>query len=325
MTISRTPNLQLPYPDGTELVSAGPSDFAGIATKLDQGTNGPTAMLYQKGTLAARPVATTVPIGGVYHCTDAPCLFVSDGTNWHYQSIDAGGPPVGAIQQYAGPADPVDPDGVTRWNICDGRAISRSANATLFSTIGTTYGIGDGSTTFNVPDMRQKFALGKAASGTGSSLGATGGAIDHNHPVPGLAVPGLSIPGLSIPGLTVASHDHPLSSVNAGAALGTEFIINGGANFGFYYSQGAPLPGNAYSNLTYHAGSPGTVVDGGAGLGSGNTPGIGLYGVTDSGGGGTTGGGTTGGGTTGGGTTGGGTTGSQNPPYLVINHIIKVQ
>jgi microcystin-dependent protein len=69
----------------------------------------------------------------------------------------------------------------TGWLLCNGQAVSRTTFADLFAAIDTTYGIGDGSTTFNVPDMRQRFPLGKAASGTGSGLGDTGGAIDHVH------------------------------------------------------------------------------------------------------------------------------------------------
>jgi hypothetical protein len=66
--------------------------------------------------------------------------------------------------------------------LCDGTAYSRTgATAALFAAIGTSYGIGDGSTTFNVPNFQQRFLLGKAASGTGSTLGATGGSIDHVH------------------------------------------------------------------------------------------------------------------------------------------------
>ena len=70
------------------------------------------------------------------------------------------------------------------WLLCDGTAVSRTTYADLFTAIGTTYGAGDGSTTFNVPDLKQRFPLGKAASGTGSCLASTGGAINHTHSVP---------------------------------------------------------------------------------------------------------------------------------------------
>ena len=57
------------------------------------------------------------------------------------------------------------------------QAVSRSTYSALFSAIGTTYGTGDGSSTFNLPDLQGRTAIG---SGSGSglsarSLGATGG------------------------------------------------------------------------------------------------------------------------------------------------------
>jgi microcystin-dependent protein len=55
---------------------------------------------------------------------------------------------------------------------CDGTAVSRSTYADLFSIIGTTYGSGDGSTTFNVPDLQDNVAIGKSP---GKALGTTGG------------------------------------------------------------------------------------------------------------------------------------------------------
>lgn len=87
--------------------------------------------------------------------------------------------PIGAMTMWAGSSAP---DG---WLLCDGSQVSRTTYQTLFSIVGTTYGAGDGSTTFNLPDLRQKFPLGKAASGTGNTLGSTGGAIDHSHSISG--------------------------------------------------------------------------------------------------------------------------------------------
>jgi len=65
--------------------------------------------------------------------------------------------------------------------LCDGSAVSRTTYSELFAAIGTTFGVGDGSTTYNVPDFTQRFPLGKASSGTGNTLGSTGGTIDHLH------------------------------------------------------------------------------------------------------------------------------------------------
>lgn len=85
--------------------------------------------------------------------------------------------PSGAIMAFGGTAAPGG------YFICDGTAVSRTTYDHLFAAIGTAYGTGDGSTTFNLPDLRQRFALGKAASGTGNTLGGTGGVIDHTHDI----------------------------------------------------------------------------------------------------------------------------------------------
>jgi len=71
------------------------------------------------------------------------------------------GLPAGGILDWAGPTAP---DGFL---LCDGAAVSRATYGNLFSAIGTTWGIGDGSSTFNVPDLRGRAAIG---SGTGTGL-----------------------------------------------------------------------------------------------------------------------------------------------------------
>tara|TARA_R100001509_G_C4863245_1_gene214157 strand:+ start:141 stop:686 length:546 start_codon:yes stop_codon:yes gene_type:complete len=55
---------------------------------------------------------------------------------------------------------------------CDGTAVSRTTYASLFAVIGTTYGSGDGASTFNLPDLRDNVAVGKSSS---KSIGSTGG------------------------------------------------------------------------------------------------------------------------------------------------------
>jgi len=83
------------------------------------------------------------------------------------------------FQQVVGFAsEPTKSDGSTkRYLLCNAQAVSRSTYSALFSAIGTTYGTGDGSSTFNLPDLQGRTAIG---SGSGSglssrSLGATGG------------------------------------------------------------------------------------------------------------------------------------------------------
>ncbi len=99
--------------------------------------------------------------------------------------------PVGSVTAFAGPATPSLgatqglPDG---WLLCDGSAVSRSAYARIFAAIGTAHGAGDGSTTFNLPDLRGRFVRGVNSGGGGSDpetrlVGSTqlDGFKSHSH------------------------------------------------------------------------------------------------------------------------------------------------
>lgn len=78
--------------------------------------------------------------------------------------------PAGIILPYAGSTAPEG------YLMCDGSAVSRSTYASLFTAIGTTYGAGDGSTTFNVPDLAGRVVIGVSGS---HALGSTGGEATH--------------------------------------------------------------------------------------------------------------------------------------------------
>jgi microcystin-dependent protein len=105
---------------------------------------------------------------------------------------NAGQVPVGSVMPFAGSTAPAN------WLLCYGQAVSRTQYAGLFLTLGTTYGSGDGSTTFNLPDLRGRSISGvdnmggstanrvtAATSGiTGTTLGAVGGTENltaHTH------------------------------------------------------------------------------------------------------------------------------------------------
>ncbi|MCP3855050.1 MAG: tail fiber protein, partial [Actinomycetia bacterium] len=64
------------------------------------------------------------------------------------------------------------------WLLCDGSAVSRTSYANLFTEIGETFGVGDGSTTFNLPDMRGRVALGLDNMGGSSANRVTAAAAD---------------------------------------------------------------------------------------------------------------------------------------------------
>ena len=98
-----------------------------------------------------------------------------------------GGTPSGVVSAYAGSSAP------SGWLLCYGQAVSRTTYADLFTAISTTYGSGDGSTTFNLPDLRGRVVAGQDDMGStsanrltnqsgglnGDTLGATGGSETH--------------------------------------------------------------------------------------------------------------------------------------------------
>lgn len=150
------------------------------------------AVLYEEGLLGARPTSTPGSpgvAGRQYRATDsgpAPgTLFYDHGTGWTVVVTEPVGP-VGSIVDYAGAGDPAGGN----WLLCDGRAISRATYATLFTALGTVYGAGNGSTTFNIPDLRGRVSVGPDDMGTGAGeagrlasadddLGDSGGAETH--------------------------------------------------------------------------------------------------------------------------------------------------
>ena len=97
------------------------------------------------------------------------------------QYVDTGSP-AGIIAPFAGTSAP------TGWLSCNGAAVSRTTYATLYAAIGTTWGVGDGSTTFNVPDLRGMFLRGTGTNGTyGTAIGQAVGTyavdtyLNHTH------------------------------------------------------------------------------------------------------------------------------------------------
>jgi microcystin-dependent protein len=86
--------------------------------------------------------------------------------------------PPGVIMPYGGTSTTA-PDG---WLFCNGFSHSRTTYSDLYAVVGDAYGAGNGSTTFNVPDLRRKFPLGFSdASNTGTAVAQTGGTFDHTH------------------------------------------------------------------------------------------------------------------------------------------------
>jgi microcystin-dependent protein len=107
--------------------------------------------------------------------------------------------PIGGVTTFAGTASPS-----SKWAICDGTAVSRTTYSTLFTVIGTTYGVGDGTTTFNLPNLKGRVVVGVDAAQTEfDALGETGGAKTHTLTVD-----------------QIPSHQHSFARANAGTFTG---------------------------------------------------------------------------------------------------------
>lgn len=138
-------------------------------------------------------------------------LLYCTGTVW-VSVGKSSGVPSGSMAAFAGSTTP------SGWLLCDGSAVSRTTYASLYTAIGTTYGVGDGSSTFNLPDLRGRVVAGKdnmggsaasritsAGSGiTGTTLGATGGAETH-----------------TLTTAQLASHSHDVAITDGGAGSST--------------------------------------------------------------------------------------------------------
>jgi microcystin-dependent protein len=167
---------------------------------LDVADQDPTEgqVLAWNGTVWQPIPATTAPAGAV--AVGAGLL--GDGSAGDPLRIDPTSTagfvvPTGTVTPYAGFGAP------SGWLLCNDTEVSRATYANLFGVIGTTYGAGDGSTTFNVPNMSSRFPV---ATGSGYVRGQMVGNSTHSHSTPAHTH--------TVPGHThsVPSHEHNLGS-----------------------------------------------------------------------------------------------------------------
>jgi microcystin-dependent protein len=131
----------------------------------------------------------------------------------------------------------------TGWLTADGTAVSRTTYAGLFDAIGTTYGVGDGSTTFNLPNVRDRFPVG---AGSTYALAATGGAATHTLTT-------AQIPGHthSVPNHT-HTYDFAATSFQAGATATNVVTGPNTGNAVDTRSSGSTTTGSAGSGSSHN-------------------------------------------------------------------------
>lgn len=118
--------------------------------------------------------------------------------------------PAGVIVPFGGGVVPAG------WLLCDGAEVSSTTYPALASALGATWGAAAAGNT-KLPDLRGRFALGKAASGTGATLGGYLGSLNHTHTVP--------------------AHGHGAGTLSAGSGGSHDHTIPGGNVFPFSSGQ----------------------------------------------------------------------------------------
>jgi microcystin-dependent protein len=197
-------------------------------------TNGATVTL-NVDSLGAKPLRSSpgveVPAGTLILGTPYTCIYNSSDTAFYLHGgiggANAYSIPLGAGMDYWGSTAPS-----SIFALAQGQAISRTTYATLFSLVGTTFGAGNGSTTFNIPDkVGRVSAMLDAGSARLSStyfgsnpanLGAVGGLESHTLTVAQLA-PHPHANTLSDPG-----HPHPTNKGMSGLAANATVVAQSG-------------------------------------------------------------------------------------------------
>jgi microcystin-dependent protein len=210
----------VPTQGSTYVVRNDTSGAFFVTVRMASGTGvivpqGHTAMLFADPSQSAVVPVLTAPggpmnmgafgisnLGDPVSPNDASTKLYVDDTNLFLQGLINDIVPVGIILDYGGVTGV---PGAGKWALCYGQAISRSSYPTLFSRLGTTFGAGNGTTTFNLPDYRGRLGIGIDNMG-GASAGritTAGSSIDGN--VAG-ATGGNQSVGLSIANMPPHNH-----------------------------------------------------------------------------------------------------------------------
>ena len=176
-------NIQGALTLGTDLTVANGGTGAGTFTSK--------GMIYGNGTSALQVTAAG---------TQGQFLKAGSGGTPAFETVSAVNP-AGAIIMWGATSAP------TGYLRCDGSAVSRSTYADLFSAISTSYGAGDGASTFNVPNLEARFPIGYDG-GSSYGLAATGGATTASY------TPAGTNAGHAITEAQMPSHTHDTWGVN---------------------------------------------------------------------------------------------------------------
>lgn len=182
---NKTTTLNLTQYSNTDIISFL-DDYNVDMQKIDafaasKNQNGGLASIDEEGKLYPMPTAADVAAAPISHASSATTYGVASATQYGHvkygtasgtacQGNDQRLTQIGTVQAWAGTSTPAG------YLLCQGQAVSRTTYSALYSVIGTKYGSGDGSTTFNVPDMRGNIPVGyKSGDSKFGTVGKSGG------------------------------------------------------------------------------------------------------------------------------------------------------
>jgi microcystin-dependent protein len=232
-TLSASCNLIVPTANKFYAVRNATTGSQNVVVKTSAGTgvtlvNGYTQLMYCDGT---NVVFASVPINS----TDGSVLIGGNlVVNGSITSTSAPIVPTGVIMEYGGISAPLG------WLLCNGSAVSRTTYATLFAVLGTAYGAGDGTTTFNVPNRNDRVGVG---AGSSYARGTTGGAATATTSTNGLHAHNAVTGDTAITTAQMPSHVHDGGTSTVGDHT------HGFSSNVFVYTPGSGQPG--YQNGSY--------------------------------------------------------------------------
>ncbi|QSE97877.1 tail fiber protein [Fulvivirga lutea] len=204
--------------DGTNVGLNNPTPTVSLDISTTDGIRIPV------GTTAERPASPGA--GMIRYNVETGSFEGYDGSDWNdFSAGEAGGEAVGTILSYGGASVPAG------YLACDGSAVSRTTFADLFAAIGTSWGNGDGSTTFNLPDLRGRFVRGvNAGTGNdpnaGSRTALNGGNTGDN--VGSYQTDATSLPNSAFTTNTTGAHSHSIQVFTGGGGTGINFDNDAG-------------------------------------------------------------------------------------------------